>query len=401
MKRILFVDDERDLLNALRARLYKQRDNWEMKFVESGAAALEELTTGAVDLVVTDVRMPGMDGGQLLSTIKERWPETIRIVMSGYAEPVKVLQLVSLTHRYVSKPCDAQQLENIIERCFHLDSVLHDGELKNLVGRIGKLPALPKTYQQLKTALSQPNVQAGALADIITRDPIVAAKVLQVANSAFFRLAKPVHNIKQAVNYLGFACIQNLVMSAEVFSEWGKIQSVPGLELERLQENAQHTAGACKAIAAGTPLADDAMLVGLLHDIGYWVLLQECPTEMAHILKLVIDSGVSFEQAERDVIGTSHAEVGAYLLGLWGFPYEVVEAVAFHHMPYTVPQRHFDLLAILSVAHSLMPSDAPYVLGVESERMPIVDSGYFEQLSPPYSWQEAQHRVCDSSIVEP
>ncbi len=320
--------------------------------------------------------------------------------MSGYSEPVKVLQLVSLAHRYISKPCDAQQLENIIERCFKLDSVLRGEALKNLVGRIGKLPALPKTYQQLKTALSQPNVQAATLADIITRDPIVTAKVLQVANSAFFRLAKPVQTIKQAVNYLGFACIQNLVMSAEVFSEWGKIPTLPGLDPDRLQENAQQTAAACKAIAAGTPLADDALLVGLLHDIGYWILLQECPKDMAHILKLVTDTGVAFEQAERDVIGTSHAEIGAYLLGLWGFPYEVVEAVAFHHTPNAVSQRNFDLLAILSVAHSLMPSDAPYTLGIDGEKMPIVDSNYFEQLSPPYSWQEAQQRVCDISIVE-
>ncbi len=400
MKRILFVDDDLDLLNGLRARLHKHRANWEMKFVDSGAAALIELKAGSVDLVVTDVRMPGMDGGQLLATIKEGWPETIRIVMSGYSEPVKVLQLVSLAHRYISKPCDAQQLENIIERCFKLDSVLRGEELKNLVGRIGKLPALPKTYQQLKTALSQPNVQATVLADIITRDPIVTAKVLQVANSAFFRLAKPVQTIKQAVNYLGFACIQNLVMSAEVFSEWGKIPNLPGLDPDRLQENAQQTAAACKALAVGTPLVDDALLVGLLHDIGYWVLLQECPKDMAHILKLATDTGVSFEQAERDVIGTSHAEVGAYLLGLWGFPYEVVEAVAFHHRPSIVEQRGFDLLAILSVAHSLMPSDAPYALGIESEKMPIVDSNYFEQLSPPYSWQEAQQRVSDIGIVE-
>lgn len=397
MKRILFVDDEADLLNGLRARLHKRRSEWNMVFLPNGPAALEELQKEHADLIVTDVRMPGMDGGQLLTVIKAHWPETIRIVMSGYSEPAKLLQLVTLAHRYVSKPCDAQILENVIDRCFRLDSLLRDEKLRALVGRIGSLPAMPKTYARLKAALTETDTTSQQVAAIVSADALIAAKVLQVANSAFFRLARPITRIKDAVAYLGFASIRNLVMSAEVFSQWEKLRPPAGLEAERLQHHAQLTAAACVALAANTPMADDALLVGLIHDIGYWILILECPAELQRALKLAADSGISSEQAEREVIGATHAEIGAYLLGLWGFPYTIVEAVAFHHVPTTVPQKHFDLLAILSVAHSLCTHGANDVQ-LSSEMNPIVDADYFEQLSPPFSWQEAQQRVADIGV---
>jgi len=397
VKRILFVDDDPDLLSGLRARLHKRRGEWNMVFLPSGAAALEELQKEQADLIVTDVRMPGMDGGQLLTVIKAQWPETIRIVMSGYAEPAKLLQLITLAHRYVSKPCDAQILENVIDRCFRLDSLLRDDKLRALVGRIGKLPAMPKTYARLQAALSESDTTSQQVAAIVSADALVAARVLQVANSAFFRLARPIARIKDAVAYLGFASIRNLVMSAEVFSQWEKLRAPPGLEAERLQDHAQRTAAACVALAANTSMADDALLVGLIHDIGYWILIQECPVELQQAIALAAERGISSEQAEREVIGATHAEIGAYLLGLWGFPYTIVEAVAFHHVPTTVPQKHFDLLSILSVAHSLCAHSANDIQ-LSSEMNPIVDADYFEQLSPPFSWQDAQQRVSDLGV---
>ena len=144
MKDILFVDDERDLLDSLRARLYKHRHDWNMKFVESGDAAIAALERQHVDLVVSDVRMPGMDGGELLSVVKERWPMAVRIIVSGYSDPVQAVRLTSLAHQYIAKPCDGLQLENIIERCFNLQDLLAQESLRKVVGSIGKLPAMPR-----------------------------------------------------------------------------------------------------------------------------------------------------------------------------------------------------------------------------------------------------------------
>ena len=395
MKRILFVDDDHNLLEGLRNRLYKRRKEWDMVFVNSGATAIDELSSHPVNLIVTDVRMPGMDGADLLTTVKKRWPKTVRVVLSGYAEQEKLLQLVSLAHRYLSKPCDMSMLENMTERCLLLDALLQNEKLQSLVGRIGTLPALPKTYAQLQSALAQENVQATTVADIIARDAAIAAKVLQVVNSAFFRLPRPAASIKQAVNHLGFTTIRNLVMSAEVFSQWEKLAGVPGLDPDKLQANAQRSAAACMALARNTRLQDDALLVGLLHDIGYWILLQECPGELAAALRHSQTIGIPSEQAEREVIGASHAEIGAYLLGLWGFPYQIVEAVAFHHSPNRVPQTEFDLLGMLTVSHSLLRDDDAIALPVSSEQEPIVDEIYFNQINPPFSWQEAMQRVAN------
>jgi CheY-like chemotaxis protein len=264
VKRILFVDDETELLDSLRARLYKRRSEWEMVFVDSGGRALQELEKRPVDLIVSDVRMPGMDGGELLSVLRERWPQTIRIVLSGYVDQMKALKLVSLAQQYISKPCDAQCLENVIERCFNVRERLHNPALRSLVGGIRSLPPAPKIYSQLAKALSDNNVSVNAIADLVAHDPVIAAKMLQVTNSGFFRLAKPMTSVRHAVSYLGFNAVSNLVLSAEVFAQWRQLRAVPGFSVDRLQEHALKMAAACQALCVDTPLAEDAWLAGLL-----------------------------------------------------------------------------------------------------------------------------------------
>lgn len=401
MKNLLFVDDDTELLGGLRARLYRRRREWNMRFVASGDAALEALEQQPADVIVTDVRMPGMQGDKLLDTVKTRWPATIRIVMSGYADQAQGLQMVATAHQYVSKPCDVQVLENIIERCLQLEQLLNNDRVRTVVGRIGKLPTMPKTYQRLQTVLADVDVSARDVAQVVESDPLIAAKVLQVANSAFFRLAKPMTRIREAVAYLGNNCVRNLVMSAEIFSQWHKLPVIPGLEPERLQAHSQATAAACLALARNTPLADDALLAGLLHDIGFWVLLQECPRELQTAAAVAQDESLSWHDAELKTIGVTHSEVGAYLLGIWGLPYPLVEALAFHHTPRAVTQNHFDLLAVLTVAHSLLPADEHNTPQVSDEMQPSVDQVYFEGLHPPYDWHEAQRRVASATQDDP
>ncbi len=392
MKRILFVDDEPELLSSLRARLHKRRNDWDMVFTSSGAEALASMVQQPADVIVTDVRMPGMDGRELLSTVKSRWPETIRIVLSGYAEQIQLLKLVSLAQQYLSKPCDVQQLENIIDRCVGLQDLLRSEHLRAVVGRVSSLPTMPQVYAQLQAALAEPDVSTAKVAEIISRDAAIATKVLQVANSAFFRLPRPMARIKDAVAYLGFGSVRNLIMSAEIFSTWQHTTGPQDLQAEQLQTHALATAAACAALAAGTKLADDAWLTGLVHDIGYWVLIQECPTDIMRALALAQAQGISSYQAEQQVIGATHAEIGAYLLGLWGLPYSVVEAVAYHHMPRAVAQNSFDLLGILVTAHSLLDNHQP-TLQISSEMPNSMDDEYFASLNPPYDLDEAKRRV--------
>jgi HD-like signal output (HDOD) protein len=396
MKSILFVDDERELLDGLRARLYKHRNDWRMQFVVSGDEALAILGKEPIDLVVSDVRMPGMDGGQLLTLVKERWPTTIRIIVSGYSDPIQAARLTSLAHQYVAKPCEDRQVENTIERCFQLRDLLSQDSLRDVVGRIGRLPAMPKTYANLQAALAQPSVTAGQIGDIVMADPAIATKVLQITNSAFFRLRKPIVRIKDAVTYLGFATVRNLVLCAEMFSQWKVPKELPDIDPDDLQQHAQHAAAACKSLAAMRASPDDAWLAGLVHDIGYWVLIQECPKDFARALEMSRAEKRPLAECERLVIGATHAEIGAYLLGLWGLPYPIVEAVALHHNPTAVASQGYDLVGALAISHVLLGPKDMHALGNQPDEKYSADAEYLKTLNAPFDWEEARRRVQQS-----
>lgn len=383
MNRVLFVDDEASLLDGLRVRLHALRTQWEMVFVESGLRAVAELEQRPADVVVTDVRMPAMDGVELLEIVRDRWPDAIRIVLSGCAEDTQSARLLSVAHQYIGKPCKGDQLESVIRRCMQLRDVLNEPRLRAIVGRIANLPVMPRTCRKLRDAMTDPDVSVREIARIVYEDPAVAAKVLQLVNSAFFRLARRITSIEQAVSYLGFNAIRTLVMSVEVFAEWRGDAAVCELTPASLQEKAHRTAGAARALANGTTFADDALLAGLLHNIGYWVLLQECPEQLQEAIELARTRGIALHAAEEDVIGASHAAIGAYLLGVWGLPYPVIEAVAFQHCQQGVTHTRFDVLAALVIAQTLQ---APGEI--------TVDDCYLQSLHAPFTLAEAQERVC-------
>jgi HD-like signal output (HDOD) protein len=199
--------------------------------------------------------------------------------------------------------------------------------------------------------------------------------------------------IKDAVTYLGFATIRNLVLSAEIFSQWKSPASPLNADPERLQNHAQLAAAACKSLAGGRASPDDAWLAGLLHDIGYWVLVQECPDELARALQMSQNQHLPLFECERLTTGATHAEIGAYLLGLWGLPYSIVEAVALHHSPRAITPHGYDLLGALTVSHALLESSGAHAWIASGNDDPEVNASYLASLNAPFDWQEAQRRV--------
>jgi putative nucleotidyltransferase with HDIG domain len=395
-KRILFVDDEAPILNGLRVRLHRLRAKWDMQFVESGALAVEALEASHFDVVVTDMRMPGMDGAELLRIVRDRWPDAIRVVLSGYAELHQVVRLVPYAHQYFSKPCEAGQLENLIDRCLRLHELLRQPTLRAIAGRVSKLPALPKVYARLQELLTSDDATVHDVARIISTDAAITAKLLQLVNSAFFRLARRITAIEQAVNHLGFGAIRNLVLSAEVFSSWPAPGPKSVLCLDKLQSHVHKVAAAARSLAAGTPKADDALLAGLLHDIGYWIFANECRAELSECVALSAAENIPLHQAETRIIGASHAQVGAYLLGLWGLPYSVIEAVAYHHTPESVPPSEFDPVAAVVVAHTLLPEGDSSAFEAPVSAEPPVGPGFLDVMNAPFDWQECERRVAAS-----
>lgn len=397
MKRVLFVDDDTALLDGLRSRLHGMRSQWDMVFIESGARAITEIELRPFDVIVTDMRMPVMDGAAFLSVVAERWPQIIRVVLSGYAEQDQTKRLLTLAHQYLSKPCDARHIENAISRSLQLHSVLQEPRLRAAVGRVRQLPAMPKTYARLVDAMAGPDPSIKIITNLVAEDPAIAAKVLQIVNSSFFRLARQISKIDQAVSYLGFAAIRNIVLSVEVFSQWRNTKAPAGFKPELLQAQSQRVAAVARTLAAKTAIEDDAMLVGLLHNIGYLVLVQECTAEIERAWQLSRERGIPMHEAEQEVLGTSQAQVGAYLLGLWGLPHPIIEAIAFQNSPRHVPQTEFDLLAALVAAKALVSADTPTPFGVIETPAEDIDDTYLGPLNAPFDWAEAQRRAADSS----
>jgi YesN/AraC family two-component response regulator len=199
MKRILFVDDETNVLEGLQRMLHSQRNEWDMRFVPSGAQALALLETYPFDVVVSDVRMPEMDGPMLLQRVQQKFPSVIRVVLSGYFEREAALKAAGVAHQYLAKPCQPDKLRETIDRLFRSTAILTDEPARRVVGAIGSLPSLPGTCMALMEALQKPYTSLAEIGGIIEQDVSMSAKVLQLVNSPLFGLAGEPADIHTAV----------------------------------------------------------------------------------------------------------------------------------------------------------------------------------------------------------
>jgi HD-like signal output (HDOD) protein/ActR/RegA family two-component response regulator len=397
MKRIIFVDDDVPLLEGLRARLHGMADKWHMTFTDSGGQAIAEFQRQPFDLIVSDIRMPGMHGARLLRTVGERWPETVRIALSGLCEPEQTVRVATTAHQFLSKPCEFPLLENVVERCLSLQELLPSPDLRRVVGRIQRLAPQRGSHSTLKTLVSGADATHRELAEATASDTVVTARVLQMANSGFFRRGRRVSNLEQAVAHLGCGSIRTLVMSSEVFPHGTDKPASCLVDLERLQLHARQVVDSAHALTAGSALAEDTALAALLKDIGYWVLACECPRDLARAHEWALTNGVPMHEAETKVIGASHAQIGAYLLGIWGLPGPVVDAVAHHHSPEDVRHGEFDALAALSIAVAFTESDEASAFGDTVECVTRVGPDYLESVRAPFDWEEAMHRVATAA----
>ena len=343
--RIVFVDDELNILQAMGRSFHSMRNEWNMEFLSSGAAALESLAKAPADVIVSDMRMPGMDGWQLLAEVKKRYPQTVRLVLSGHADPSSVMRAVGTAQLYLAKPCESGSLKAAIVQTQMLRQLLSSDRLALLVGEVGMLPSAPTAFQEILACLQNPAASLTDAAQIIGRDVAMTANIMKLVNSAFFGSRRPITTIDRAVAYLGMDTLGALVLGHGVFQS-GVATGIDGFSLEQLWQHTEQTAAAARAIALSENLsvakADEAFLAGVLHDVGKVVFA----TKAAGLPNDTMDVVAQME--------AHHAEVGAYLLGLWGFPNSIVEAVAFHHTPERASEKGFGLAGIVHVADRLV-----------------------------------------------
>jgi putative nucleotidyltransferase with HDIG domain len=356
MKHILFVDDEPRVLEGLRRMLRPLRHEWQMAFASGGVEALEILAVMPCDVLVTDMRMPGMDGVQLLETVRTRFPSMLRIILTGQCNRDTLLRGVSLAHRHLTKPCDPDTLKDTVARACALQQLLKSSSLQTLASRLDSVPSLPSLYLQVVKELEAREPSLPTIGRIISQDMGMTAKILQLANSALFSLPRRVTSAAQAVVLLGSETTRALVLAAHVFSRLDPAL-LQSFALESLWQHSMAVSALARRVAQ-TEQADEtatgyAATAGMLHDIGKVMLASQWPKVYQEVLARTQQENVPLWEAERAVFGAGHAEVGAYLLGLWGLPDPIIEAVVWHHQPEACPGEHFTPLTAVHAANAL------------------------------------------------
>jgi len=335
MTRVLFVDDEPLILRAMSRLLHPLRGEYEFEFVEGGRAAANALERGTYDVLVTDSRMPGLDGAALLALARERNPRMARVVLSGDTDARSVMRLLPLAHRFLCKPCELRDLRAVLERAARIDELKGDGALCALLGGLSNIPSYPETHALVLEALSEPEPEVERVGALIARDTGLAAKVLQLVNSAFFGLAQRVDSVHASALYLGTGTLRALVYAEDLASAFPATRSVPGLCLSTLERHGLEAAALGRRLAqlAALPPAQVELIAtsALLHDAGLLILASRSPQRLARALELAQARNWPLHAAERALYGSTHAEIGAYVLGLWGLPTALVEGIAAHH----------------------------------------------------------------------
>jgi HD-like signal output (HDOD) protein/ActR/RegA family two-component response regulator len=363
MKRILFVDDEFSVLDGIRRLLEPERTRWEMHFELAADSALDQCNLRVFDLVVADMRMPGTDGTTLLGFVRDRHPEAARVIMAHPVDAPLASRAASDAYRVLAKPITRKELVATIERIFTLQDLLCTSDMRQTMGRIGGLPSLSETYIALQSAVRDPNIGLSKVAAIIEKDVAMAAKILQLVNSGLFGLAQTISSVNTAVSYLGIETIKNLALASETFRVFVPDSCIPRSFLEMMHRHAKRTA----IIVAGLPLSikdrDAAIVAALLHDIGQLVLASRMPLPFSSALSISRERNCAPFEAEESILGISHAELGAYLLGVWGINGLTVEAVAHHHRPTRIPHEGLDssvatyLASLIALQLDLHPHD--------------------------------------------
>lgn len=358
---ILFVDDDVRLLEGLQRMLRPMRHEWEMSFVNGGQEALAFHERTSVSVVVSDVRMPGLNGVQLLSEIKRLYPQTIRILLSGQSNEEMALTAIGAAHQYLTKPCEADFLKSTIRRACAMRELLTNTHVRTLVSQIETLPTLPELYLELEQELKSSDCCIQKVAGIIGKDVGMMGQILKLVNSAFFGIQQHITNASHAVMFLGLETLKTLVLSLQIFKTL-RLPASTSFDLPRLQQHSLATGEVARKIMlaekADEKMVEESFAAAMLHDVGLLLLASYFPDRHNESRKIAQEQTISLHEAEQQILCTTHAEVGAYLLGLWGFPTPIVEAVAFHHNPLGSPNSQFSPLTAVHVGNILASEGA-------------------------------------------
>ena len=353
---ILFIDDEPNLLNGLQRLLRSKQGQWDMMFINSPTKAAALIEQQSFDIVVSDMRMPEMDGASLLSLVEKKSPGAVRVILSGHVEEKSIFRSVSSAHYHLSKPCNPTMIISIMDRVMALREVINKPALRSLVASLRNLPTPPDLYNRINKEMTNDHATISSIADLISEDVAMTAEVLKITNSSFFSFQTNITTVAQAVRLLGLETIRALILSTGIFKKYQSNKKL-GNFIEKINEYSL-TIGRLaqkfsKENGEENAKQDQVFCAAMLSVIGALVLLDANPQKYHDAMVNAASEGL--EAAERKVFGASHAELGAYLLGLWGFNDGMMEAVLYQLHPSDCIHRQVIILPYLHLARVLGP----------------------------------------------
>ncbi|MGM0419270.1 MAG: HDOD domain-containing protein, partial [Thermodesulfobacteriota bacterium] len=351
---ILFVDQNWDMLKSLKRMLKSMEKEWNLAFTQTGENALKIMDKTPADIVVTEYQMKHMSGYNLLKEVKNKFPQTDRIILSGETDEKKIMKTVSIAHQFISKPVNGEKLKKVLKRTIAMRNILKNKHLRKTISRLDSLPSVPSIYREIIEELNSTSSSTKKIGDIISKDPSMTSKTLQVINSGFFYLPSKISKPSEAVVLLGIDIVKALVLNVEIFSKlrlpnfFKKFQSLH-------YSHSMGTANTAKDIAVSEGLslfkADQAFMAGLIHDCGKLILASNFPEDYRKVIENTEKNSSSFEVEENSVFGVGHDTAGAFLMGVWGLPLEIIEAILYHHRPSESSDKEFDITAAVHCAN--------------------------------------------------
>jgi HD-like signal output (HDOD) protein len=287
------------------------------------------------------------------------------------------MQCLGIAHQFLSKPCDPQVLKIAVTRAFATGDLLQDEAIRKTVFQLSAIPSLPALYAKVIEQLQSPQPSIGSVAQLIASDPGMTAKILQVVNFAFFGSRRQISNPAEAVMLVGLDTIRSMALSTQVLSPFPQ-QDLPEFSIQDFSTHSLATGLLAREIISAengdAQTKEQAMAAGLLHDIGKLILVTNQPRLFAEAQRVARERNVPVWQVEREIIGADHAEVGGALLGLWGLPFELAEAVTMHHRPSGGSSNRLSALTAVHVANVLQrrrqrPRDGTHPSEIEESHL--------------------------------
>lgn len=330
----MFVDDDPALLASLRRQMRELRKEYSLAFAADGCQALAQLETESVDLIISDMRMPQMDGAELLTQVAHQNPYTVRIILSGQAESQQLFTAFGIAHLILSKPCKAETLKNIIRRCRSMKEAFDREEVRQFVVQRDQWSGAEETVHNLLRLFRQTEIPVQSVAETISKDVVVAGRVLGLVNSAFFGLAHHVSDIQQAVVLLGIPTIKAIYLNLSLSRVFETNSLASKLASKCMNRGLRISKTACASLehrGANPDWQDDCLLASVLTDIGMPIMASYAESDYGEVLEKAGDDHETLVRYEKECFGCDHAEVGAYQLSLWGFDPRITEAVLNHN----------------------------------------------------------------------